>query len=91
MLLPLQLLAYLSKYPYVRQAFYKPRAVLNPALQVRSSAVLFYLICLATEIPSRALRVEASSLFFLVSLVQCTKFLCLQAMGGSLLHLQLRL
>lgn len=34
-LLSLQLLAYLSKYPHVRQAFYKPRAVFNPALQVR--------------------------------------------------------
>ena len=33
-LLSLQLLAYLSKYPHVRQAFYKPRAVFNPALQV---------------------------------------------------------
>jgi hypothetical protein len=35
-LLSLQLLAYLSKYPHVRQAFYKPRAVFNPALQVRA-------------------------------------------------------
>lgn len=33
-LLSLQLLAYLSKYPHVRQAFYKPREVFNPALQV---------------------------------------------------------
>ncbi|KIJ35499.1 hypothetical protein M422DRAFT_232923 [Sphaerobolus stellatus SS14] len=33
-LLSLQLLAYLSKYPHVRQAFYKPRAVFNPAMQV---------------------------------------------------------
>ncbi|TFK47886.1 hypothetical protein OE88DRAFT_1665581 [Heliocybe sulcata] len=30
-LLSLQLLAYLSKYPHVRQAFYKPRASFHPA------------------------------------------------------------
>jgi hypothetical protein len=30
-LLSLQLLAYLSKYPHVRQAFYKPRATFHPA------------------------------------------------------------
>ncbi|KAL6298033.1 hypothetical protein BKA93DRAFT_820568 [Sparassis latifolia] len=30
-LLSLQLLAYLSKYPYVRQAFYKPRPTFHPA------------------------------------------------------------
>ena len=30
-LLALQLLAYLSKYPHVRQAFYKPRAAFHPA------------------------------------------------------------
>lgn len=33
-LLSLQLLAYLSKYPHVRQAFYKPREVFNPVLKV---------------------------------------------------------
>ncbi|GJJ13606.1 hypothetical protein Clacol_007862 [Clathrus columnatus] len=32
-LLSLQLLAYLSKYPHVRQAFYKPREVFNPVLK----------------------------------------------------------
>ena len=31
MLLGLQLLAYLSKYPHVRQAFYKPRVTFHPA------------------------------------------------------------
>ena len=30
-LLSLQLLVYLSKYPYVRQAFYKPRVMFHPA------------------------------------------------------------
>ena len=42
-LLSLQLLAYLSKYPHVRQAFYKPRAVFNPALQVGYNSHLSYL------------------------------------------------
>lgn len=37
-LLGLQLLAYLSKYPHVRQAFYKPRVSFHPATAAMSSA-----------------------------------------------------
>ena len=33
-MLSLQLLAYLSKYPHVRQAFYKPRLSFHPATAV---------------------------------------------------------
>lgn len=41
-LLALQLLAYLSKYPHVRQAFYKPRPAFHPAtLQENSFEDLF--------------------------------------------------
>ncbi len=41
-LLALQLLAYLSKYPHVRQAFYKPRPAFHPAtLQENSFEELF--------------------------------------------------
>ncbi|KAI0090191.1 hypothetical protein BDY19DRAFT_984557 [Irpex rosettiformis] len=41
-LLALQLLAYLSKYPHVRQAFYKPRSAFHPAtLQENSFEDLF--------------------------------------------------
>ena len=64
-LLSLQLLAYLTKYPHVRQAFYKPRAVFNPTLQVCSSAVfvLSYLFGFDTATaPIFALRVEGSAL-----------------------------
>ncbi|KAL4074937.1 hypothetical protein V8B97DRAFT_2022540 [Scleroderma yunnanense] len=37
-LLGLQLLAYLSKYPHVRQAFYKPRTSFHPATATMASA-----------------------------------------------------
>ncbi|THH31219.1 hypothetical protein EUX98_g2970 [Antrodiella citrinella] len=41
-LLALQLLAYLSKYPHVRQAFYKPRVTFHPASAQQSPSEVRY-------------------------------------------------
>ena len=68
------------------QAFYKPRAVFNPALQVRFSAVfiLSHLFGNGNATACTPRGIIAIVLLCLVSLVQCAKLVLSQAMGGSL-------
>lgn len=54
-LLSLQLLAYLSKYPHVRQAFYKPRTTFHPASVNQQPSEVKY------AGPSRVLATTAST------------------------------
>ncbi|KAI0077782.1 hypothetical protein K474DRAFT_1620463 [Panus rudis PR-1116 ss-1] len=62
-LLSLQLLAYLSKYPHVRQAFYKPRPCFHPASMNQSPSEIRYAGPSSSRVPTPATPAKEPNAF----------------------------